>query len=153
MNVEVADLIKFRQGTKADHNYVIRTWCHNLTYSPLAHALGPTFLTSWCRIAQGWLTEPSTLLHVLALKNEPRMIVSFVVFSRPQPERVTLHFVYTQQDWRGKGLAHDLVEPLLKEASQISYTHRTPKVSVLPEWKYISPIPWKTPEEIQQGTP
>lgn len=140
MNDDVAKLLMARPGMTQDHNYVIRTWAWGYRDSPIAADLGAQFLDSWSRIAHGWLLKPDTSLHVLALKNEPKMIVAFAVLSSVQTESPTIHWVYTQKEWRGKGLAHELLEPILKD-KKIQYSHRTPKVSVLPEWKYVSPVP------------
>jgi GNAT superfamily N-acetyltransferase len=157
MTPDIDSLLVSRPGTPADHNYVIRTWAHgylsHMLESPVdaevtrplemrvlgARPQGGQFLTSWSRIAQGWLLQPTTLVRVLALKGDPRVVVAFAVVSRPIEEAAVLHWVYVQRDWRGKGLAHELLAPYLEK--QISYTHATPNVRIAPGWTYASPIP------------
>lgn len=136
---EFSDLLVHRMGTPKDYGFVIETWMRGYNHSQFARSMADQYPKSWARVAEGWLRQPDTKLSILANAKEPRMIIAFCVAQEPSEESVVLHWIYTQREWRRKGLAHELLKQYTTRL--IYYTHRTNDVRIPPDWTYVSPIP------------
>ena len=157
----------YRKGTLEDVPYVSKTWgigyqesyeralCINLPDrmgvpdNHLARLMAGRYVVSRKRIIAGWLSVPYTAIEVLALRQEPRMIVAFAVWTEIGDDEARLHWIHVQRDWRGKGLSKILLARL--ERPRMSYTHyvavRQPNgsfrsaIEIKPHWVYESEQP------------
>jgi GNAT superfamily N-acetyltransferase len=154
--VSPIDLLVFREGGSGDHNYVANTWKENYREhfdallrkdSRAVSLVRSRYFTSRSRIIHGWLALPITKIPLLVLRDEPRMIVAFACVTEVDPGYSILHWLQVQKDWRGKGLAKNLLERIMRPT--MAYTHTVAGIRVPDSWTYESEQPPSRKEDLE----
>ena len=100
------ELITIRSGNASDTNFIYATWLRGLYYGDTWFSEIPKqiFMENYHNIITSILTNPTTSVQVMCLKDDPEVIVGYMVL---KPETIVWTFI--KKNWRGIGLARDLV--------------------------------------------
>ncbi len=101
-----SDLLHIRPGEFDDLPFIYSTWLKGLRWgNPYFKQIDQdSYFKGQHRIIEGVLKNPATNVSVMCTKDELGVIIGYAVSTGK-----TLHFVYLKQEWRGQGLAKDLV--------------------------------------------
>lgn len=108
-------LISFREFYAADEPFIYASWMKGLRYgSPLYKMIDhEIYFKTYARIIKILLSKSKVL--IAALKQDPNVILGYSVF-----EDKKLHWVFVKEDWRGIGLAKDLVPKELEVVTHMT---------------------------------
>lgn len=106
----VKDLIQLRLGANSDHSFIFATWLRGLYYgnSFFRQIDKDSFFDRYTFVIQNTLFRPSTVVTVAALKEDPDTIIGYSI-SEDFPEFRALHWVFVKLEWRGQGIARDII--------------------------------------------
>lgn len=119
MTLTVApELITFRDYAPTDEGFVYSTWLKGLRDDNPWFAMIPrdTYFRNYHRVLDKIMSNPETRVRVVALKDDPDVILAYVVLG---PK--LLHWIHTRYNWTRMGLACELVREV--EIDQV--THMT----------------------------
>lgn len=138
---ELDDVLARRNGNDQDFSYVIKSWINSYRSSPIARSLRDCYFLSWKRVVSEHLRTATMSLAVL--RDDPFVIIGYVVYEPSGAATLpsTVHYVYVRDDWRRRGVARWMLEPMsLSEGTQ--YTHTPNPVITIPKgWQFAPPIP------------
>lgn len=118
-----SELIAVRSYIDSDLNLILATWLRGLFYSDTLYSEIPknVFMSEYRKILIALLTKSDTVVNVACLKDDPEVVLGYSILSN---EAKCLHWVYVKKNWRGIGLAKDLVP------SDITAATHTTKVGI-----------------------
>jgi len=120
MNKE--DLIEIREPHPGDLSFIRVTWLKGLYYGGggFFRKIPKTiFMESYKEVIDKVLTSPTVIVNIACLKEDKDVIVGYSV-SRKAADITVLDFVYVKKDWRGIGIARDLLPKTIYAASHLT---------------------------------
>jgi GNAT superfamily N-acetyltransferase len=111
------ELIAFRAPTLDDENFIYSTWLKGLRYGNELFSLidQEIYFKTYHVIIEFLLKHPTTRIEVAALKEDPEVILGYVVRNQD-----TVHWLFVKQAWRGIGLARSLLSAPFEFVSHLT---------------------------------
>jgi hypothetical protein len=129
-----SELILIRDYNKEnDKAFVIATWLRGLYYGDTWFALikKQTFMNYYAKLIEMLIDGQTTKIKVACLKEDPTVIIGYVVLSRNHDN--ILHWAHVKKPFRGIGVAKDLTPKSVN-----TVTHLTkPGVSILKKKEWL----------------
>lgn len=131
--IEKKSLISIRKMVEGDKNCIRSTWVKRLKWGKYwnddqqgkdsywfhyhnEEIEQDTFFRNYQKIIEHVLNKPGVSISVACLREDPDVILGYAVMEGP----ATLHWVYVKKDWRGIGLARDLVPSTIKTVTHLT---------------------------------
>ncbi len=102
------DLFSIRGSVDADRNFILATWLRGLKYgNDWFHAIdSEAYYKHYQAVLQALLDRPTTEVKVACLKDDPDVILGYLVHKGPR-----IDWVFIKSAWRGIGIARSLIPP------------------------------------------
>ena len=113
------DLVAIREGTEEDRNFVYATMLRGLYYGETHFSEIPkqTFMENYHNVVSRILQSPDTIFRVSCLKEDPEVILAYVLLSRRSD---AIHFSFCKKAWRNIGLVKSLVPRSITSATHLT---------------------------------
>lgn len=133
------ELFFIRDKRTEDLAHILSTWLKGAYYgnNTFRKMRQDDFFEFYQPVIKEILFSPLTVTRVAALKEDPDIILSYVVYT-PKVDGDILHWVYTKNPWRKSGLAKALIPNTVKSVTHLTKLGQTLKPK---EWKYDGPSP------------
>lgn len=105
------DLLTIRDARQEDTSFIMATWLKGIYHGgdPFFRKIPKNvFMSGYPKLLSKILTSPGVVVKVACLKEDQDVIVGYSVYRQGGGVTV-LDFVYIKKDWRGIGLARDLL--------------------------------------------
>lgn len=114
--INKSELIAIRDYLPGDMNLILATWLRGLYYSDSWYSEIPKniFMDQYHKIIKTILASPHTSVRVACLKEDPEVILGYAVLSNVH---TAVHWVFCKKNWRGIGIAKDLVPNTVNSAT------------------------------------
>lgn len=112
----------FRQANGDDLNFIYSTWLDSFHDDSCfgRMSFNRMFYNFYRHVIDLILSKPDTKVLVATVKEEPLVILSFLVF-----EPKVIHYVYTKMPFRRLGLASSLIQKAFNPFRTLYFTHQT----------------------------
>ncbi len=120
-------LYDIRDATPTDKAFILATFLRGVYHGESTEAkhgrrffsLIPKdlFMDNYKLVAESLITNPTTLVKVACLKEDPDVILGYSVLSA---DFTTIHWCHVKKAWRGKGIARSLLPPTPLYVSHLS---------------------------------
>lgn len=106
--MDKTELVAIRDYIPEDKNFIYASWLRGLYYgdSWLSLMKKDAFMVYYHNVIEKHLESPGVLIKVACLKDDPEVILGYVVTSRAAP---IVHWAFVKSAWRGIGIAKMLV--------------------------------------------
>jgi hypothetical protein len=103
-----SDLITTRGFLPDDRNFILATFLRGLYYGDSWFSLidKNVFMNHYNKIVTQILDSPLNTVSVACLKDDPNTVLGYAIYSQVKS---TLHWCFVKKQWRGIGIAKDLV--------------------------------------------
>lgn len=128
-----------RPGEPGDARYVLSSWLKSYAHGCRRARSGPQLYRERHRAAVLRLLERCAVT-VAAWEEDPATILGWAC-TEASPSEAVVHYVYVGRDFRGSGIAHLLLSPLLGSGKRVIVTHVTDDVDLPSAWEYK---PWRS---------
>ena len=110
-------LVELRSVRKQDIPFILATWLRGLRFGNNWYKLihKHVYFTVYHAVIEQILEKPQTTVTIACLKDDPDVILGFVVY-----ENARLHWVYVKQAWRKIGIAKSLVPDTITVVSHLT---------------------------------
>lgn len=100
-------LYDIRDGKPEDHNFILATFLKGLYFGDSWFSLIPRaiFMDNYKKVAEALVISSKVVIKIACLKEDPDVIIGYSILSS---DYQTVHWVYTKQNWRRKGIAKSL---------------------------------------------
>ena len=121
------DLIELRPLGDAEKNFVINSWLRSLRAHSSHFAAVPAeiYYEAHAQSIKNCIAENNCL--VATPRNEPEIIIGYLVWEDRGPKYVVLHYCYVKSNFRKMGLASILVD-MVAQGRTCYVTHYTNKI-------------------------
>lgn len=110
MKDTVSKLVGFRAFAETDQSFIFATWLRGLYYgnSFFRQIEKDAFMEKYTFVIRNTIFRPSTSVNIAALKEDSDTIIGYSV-TENFGEFDALHWVFVKLEWRGQGIAKDLI--------------------------------------------
>jgi GNAT superfamily N-acetyltransferase len=114
-----SDLVTIRDSIPDDRNFIMATWLRGLKYgNEWFDAIEADVYYSYYQKAIDFiLTHNNTAVRVACLKEDPDVILGYVVLNRLGN---VVHWVFVKKAWRSIGIAKNLVPETVTRATHLT---------------------------------
>lgn len=104
--------ITLRPYRPTDEGLIYSSWLKALRYGNdwFSHIAPVSFFTHYRKVIDSILSRPGIEIRIACLKDEPDVIVGYSIFEKRLALSI-LHWVFVKHDWRGIGIANQLLPP------------------------------------------
>lgn len=106
--IDIADsnLIAFRDAVMADKPFILATWLKGLRFGNIWYRLieDKVYFKVYHAVIESLLAKPGVVIKVACLKEDPQVILGYVVYEGPKA-----HWVQVKKAWRNIGIARTLL--------------------------------------------
>lgn len=112
-----SELVAIRSILPEDRNFILATFLRGLYYGDSWFTLIPkqSFMEHYHKVIDYLLAKPGVQVKVACLKDTPDVILGYSILSND-----TVHFVFVKKNWRGIGIARDLVPNSTKVTTHLT---------------------------------
>ena len=116
------DLVMIRDAIPEDKNFIFATWLKGLRFGNDWYGLidSKVYFRVYHDLIEVLLAKPNTTVKVACLKEDPRVLLGYSVYSSTR-----LDWVHLKKAWRGIGLAKDLVPNNIASVSHLTSVGRS----------------------------
>lgn len=102
------ELVAIRDVKAEDRNFLLATWLRGLYYGESWFSLinKNVFMAHYHKVINYLLDSPNTTIKVACLKDDPEVILGYVVLSKSPG---VMHWVFVKKAWRKIGIGKLLV--------------------------------------------
>lgn len=110
MKDAVKGLIRLRTEEDTDRPFIYATWLRGLYYgnSFYRQIEKDVFMDYYTKVIQHLMFKPNVMIQVAALKEDADTIIGYSVVE-DHGQFKALHWVFVKLEWRGAGIAKDLI--------------------------------------------
>ncbi len=114
-----SDLMTIRDYVPDDRNLIISTFLLGLYYgdSWFSEIEKKTFMEHYNKVINYLIDSPKTSIKVACLKEDANTVLGYAMMSGPN-----LHWVFVKKNWRGIGIAKDLVPSSITTVTHLTKT-------------------------------
>jgi hypothetical protein len=142
-------LIQLRTPEAEDRSFLINAWLKSFRDSPIGKTLtDDVYYKSFSQSVIAILDAPTTITTLATLKEEPSVILGFIVADKSQPLTV-VHYAYTKWAYRKSGIAQHLFQSL-KPTTPTVCTHINRKFHELRSTNFLPMLTTREHETLQQ---
>ncbi len=112
-----SDLITFRTFVPDDRNLILATFLRGLYYGESWFSLidKNVFMNHYNKIVNAILDSPNIEIKIACLREDANTVLGYAIYSKD-----ALHWVFVKKQWRGIGLARDLVPATIKTVTHLT---------------------------------
>lgn len=112
-----AELVVTRDYRPEDRNFILATFLRGLYYGESWFTLihKQAFMEHYHKVIEYLLSKPTISIKVACLKEDQDVILGYAIL---EPELV--HFAFVKKNWRGIGIARDLVPSTTKVTTHLT---------------------------------
>lgn len=124
MNESIKDLISFRDFNPKDEGFIYSTWLKGLYFGSEFFKQIPEllFYKNYNKVITGILNYPTTRVVVACFKDDPDLILGYIVY-----DRRVLHWVHVKEAWRKLGIYTNLLPQGIREATHMTKVYHSLK--------------------------
>lgn len=116
-----SDLITTRSFTPEDRNFILATFLRGLYYGDSWFSLidKNVFMNHYNKVVNHLIDSPMVAINVACLKDDPNTVLGYAIYSKYQMYD-TLHWCFVKKQWRGIGIAKDLIPKDVKSVTHLT---------------------------------
>ena len=114
-----AEVSYVRSYVPADKHLIMSTWLIGLYYGDTLYSLidKDIFMKYYHKVLESIISSGAYKINVMCDKDDSNVIIGYSVLS---PDATVLHWVFVKKDFRGYGVATDLVPETVKTVTHLT---------------------------------
>lgn len=116
------DIVSVRKFRPEDINYILATWLRGLYYGNefFRRIDKEGYFGVYHRLLTTLLAKSTTVVKVACLKEDPEVILGYVVF-----DDAAIHWVHVKKEWRAIGIAKLIIPDTIKVITHLTKVGRS----------------------------